>query len=350
MDGAGGGVAARARRVAIVLAALVACVGPVSAQSLDEIAVARLFGAGVHAYFSGDYVRSHADLTAVVEAGCQDPRAFYFRGLSALRLGMCGDAEADFAAGASLESDPLANWPVSQALERVQGAERIALERHRARARVAALQLDQAAEQKRYSGIALAQPDVLRKRRPAPRAPLAGGADNVFEGLHGAEPPVAPEPGPETPAPGTGAADPGPDAAQPGDGGIPATDTPTPDANADPAGETADGNATDLEPEMESQPGGLPPVDTGLPPDETGAPVAEEPGFGEPGAAEPEAETPMPDPGDAAGDGAGTMPEEPATDPVDAPAADTGEADGDEAPATGDAPAAEAGADAGESP
>ena len=117
--------------------ALVAVAGGVTrAQTIENLALARTYGAGVHAYFSGDFDRCYDELTAAIEAGSEDPRALYFRGLAALRLGRLDEAEADFSSGAMLESRVIGGWPVSRSLERVQGHDRIQLERHRTRARV----------------------------------------------------------------------------------------------------------------------------------------------------------------------------------------------------------------------
>lgn len=161
-----------------VAAGLVLSGAAAGGQTIENLPVARTFGAGVHAYFSGAYDRSYDDMTAVIEAGSEDPRARYFRGLAALRMGRLDEAEADFSSGAALEARALGNWRVSSSLERVQGAERLQLERHRVRARVALLQQDRAAARKRYSDIEAAQPGVLRSRRPAAERP--GDAANPF--------------------------------------------------------------------------------------------------------------------------------------------------------------------------
>lgn len=82
------------------------------------------YGRGVHSYFAGDYVRSHSDLSSAIQGGIDDPRAWYFRGLAALKLGRLDEAEADFAEGAARESGAPLLWRVPQAIERVQGSER----------------------------------------------------------------------------------------------------------------------------------------------------------------------------------------------------------------------------------
>jgi tetratricopeptide (TPR) repeat protein len=132
----------------------------------EDPALARAYGSGVHAYFAHDYQRAYDDLTQAVEAGTTDPRALYFRGLAARKLGRLDEAEADFAAAADREAEGTGGWPVSRSLERVQGTDRLALERYRMRARVAMLQRDHEAMERRYSGIQRRQPDVLRMQRP----------------------------------------------------------------------------------------------------------------------------------------------------------------------------------------
>lgn len=195
------------RRVAvtavIAVASGLASAGSTVAQMPAETApVAAAYGSGVHAYFAGDYDRSFAILTDAIAAGIRDPRAWYFRGLAALRLGRLDEAEADFTEGAERESSGAGAWSVSRSLERVQGTDRLRLERHRVRARVAALQRFRDAQQRRISELDEAQPDVQRSRRPA-----GGGRDdaNPFAGGEAAESIPAPtagdEPGPTPSAP-----------------------------------------------------------------------------------------------------------------------------------------------------
>jgi hypothetical protein len=132
----------------------------------EDAAIATLYGGGVHAFFSGDYQRAYDDLSQAVEAGTKDPRAFYFRGLAARKLGRLDESEADFVTGARREAEGLGGWPVARSLERVQGLERLALEQHRNQARVAAVQQERRAVERRYSGIQQRQPDLLRVQRP----------------------------------------------------------------------------------------------------------------------------------------------------------------------------------------
>ena len=123
-------------------------------------------GDGMHAYHAGDYDRAYDDLTNAIEAGTDDPRAYYFRGLAALRLGRTSEAEADFTTGADRELVTGSMRRASQSLERVQGTDRLSLERFRARARLGQLQREREHYGRRYSTIEDASGDVRRRRRP----------------------------------------------------------------------------------------------------------------------------------------------------------------------------------------
>jgi len=168
------GVAAGWCRAAVVVATAIIS-GVASAQVLETLPLARTYGSGVHAYFCGDYDRSYEDLTAAIEAGSQDPRARYFRGLAALKLGRTDESEADFMTGSKKESDNTGAWGVARALERVQGCDRLKLERYRVEASVASIQEDRRRTRLRYLGVESAEPQVLRDRVPETvRPPLPG--------------------------------------------------------------------------------------------------------------------------------------------------------------------------------
>ena len=168
--------------LALVVATLALDV-PTARGGEDPLAISASLGIGMHAYHAGDYQRSYDELSAVIEAGSRDPRAYYFRGLAALKLGRTDEAEADFEAGAAREAVGRGTWSVSRSLERVQGCDRLTLERHRARARLVALQRDREAEARRYAPAGEGE-DVLRGRRPetipregsAPRPDAEGAA------------------------------------------------------------------------------------------------------------------------------------------------------------------------------
>ena len=154
----------------IVLAVAIAGGSPSAAEFVGEepVAVKNAIGDGMHAYHAGDYDRAYDDLTNAIEAGTDDPRAYYFRGLAALRLGHTSEAEAeaDFTTGADRELVTGSMRRASQSLERVQGTDRLSLERFRARARLGQLQREREHYGRRYSTIEDASGDVRRRRRP----------------------------------------------------------------------------------------------------------------------------------------------------------------------------------------
>jgi Flp pilus assembly protein TadD len=156
--------------IAILLPALlVAALGVRQSPAGDmPPALATGYGNGVHAFHHGDYQCSYDELSRVIEAGSNDPRVFYFRGLAALKLGRTDEADADFQQGANLEADGVGGRAVSRALERIQGCDRLKLEQYRSQARVSAVQRDRESIRQRYSDIYEAEPEVLRRRRPEP--------------------------------------------------------------------------------------------------------------------------------------------------------------------------------------
>ena len=158
-------------RASVTLVALgAALVGGVSVagefNGTEPVAVRDAIGGGIHAYHAGDFDRAYDDLTNAIAAGTDDPRSYYFRGLAALKLGRTSEAEADFTTGADRELSTGSIRRVSQSLERVQGHDRLTLERFRARARLGALQREREVYGRRYSTIEDATSDVRRRRRP----------------------------------------------------------------------------------------------------------------------------------------------------------------------------------------
>ena len=157
----------------------------------EALAIRNAIGGGIHAFHAGDFTRAYDDFSSAVEAGSTDPLAYYYRGLSALRLGRTDEAAADFATGAEREALDGGLRRVSRTLERVQGPDRITLEKYRQRARLAGLQQDQEAASRRYSAIDDAGSEVLRRRRPegirrgivVPSGPSQGQAAGAGEGI-----------------------------------------------------------------------------------------------------------------------------------------------------------------------
>jgi hypothetical protein len=164
-------------------------------------------GMGMHAFHGGDFEAANRLLSEAIDSGTRDPRAYYFRGLAACRCGAGFEAEADFMEGARLEATGRGGWDIGRALERVQGFERVKLERYRARARSMLATEGEASAGRRYidatppasdSRLRPVRPEMEGAKRSAPaRAAKPRGDDAESEEKPMAaddEPAATPEP------------------------------------------------------------------------------------------------------------------------------------------------------------
>ncbi len=197
------------RRFAVLVGGLL-LLGTTSVRAQDAIS-GQTYGAGVHAYFTGDYRRAHDLLTSAIATAASDPRFYYFRGLCYLKLGREDEAKQDFQKGAKLETtDPDKVYNVSKALERVQGGGRSVLEQYRAEARLLAFKRSEELRKARYEQLRREETRVLQQQ--ATGAPGAAGQPaptppDVTFGEQGVPKPVPARPavpGPEK-APGVAA-------------------------------------------------------------------------------------------------------------------------------------------------
>ena len=141
----------------------------------DEGAFDKMYGKGVHAFFSNDYAKAHDCLSRAISAESNDPRCFYFRGLAYLELGRESEARCDFTKAADIEAgDAYKFFNVSKALERVQGKSRSILEQYRAKARLRAAARAAKLRRARYEELRDAEARVLQQQarsvtdQPAP--------------------------------------------------------------------------------------------------------------------------------------------------------------------------------------
>ena len=102
----------------------------------SDPSVRAVYGDGVHSFYAGNFQQSYNYLSQVIDIGTDDPRVYYFRGLSALRLGSKTSADEDFRKGATFEAERGNTRSVSRALERIQGPDRFVLEQSRSKARL----------------------------------------------------------------------------------------------------------------------------------------------------------------------------------------------------------------------
>ena len=152
---------------------------------LDE-----LYGRGVHAYYAHDYQDAFMALSEAVASGSKDPRVYYFRALSESKLGRPDEATDDFKKGAELEVSSSGVYSVGRSLERVQGPDRLELEKHRRYARLTVRNQAEAIAKKRYEQRKADETAVLRgapaaanpaatKPAAVKPAPAAAGADGT---------------------------------------------------------------------------------------------------------------------------------------------------------------------------
>ncbi len=182
----------------------------------------QLFGAGVHAYFSGSMTEAYDLFSTAISNETDDPRVFYYRGMTLLNLGRRQAADADFAVGARMEAMAAGSiYPIDRSLERLQGVARLSIERHRTMA-VAIVEREAAERQRqRYEQIENARPNVTTPVEPGESVfqpsgevppevtPPTANPDNPLSKPVGEPPEVTPtEPAPPVGEPATGPNDP----------------------------------------------------------------------------------------------------------------------------------------------
>ncbi len=178
-----------------------------SAQAQDG-AFTELYGYAVHRYYAGDYNEAQRALNIVIDAGIEDPRPHFFRGLVTYQLGMQDAAKADFEHAADLEARGKGVVSISYALQRIQGPVRRDIELARLAARVAVAQELRAKKQLDAS-----------QSQTAPNVAQPPEGNNLPPALSGGAPALPTQPAtPDTP---------------PSDPATPATPA-TPDAQTDP--------------------------------------------------------------------------------------------------------------------
>ncbi len=294
--------------------------------SAQEGALSRLYGNGIHAYFDGDLSGAEKLFTQAINAGSQDPRCHYYRGLIYLQSGRKQAASAEFETGADLEVGATRAYDVSLALERVQGRARLALEQHRAAKLAIGTSAVQTQRRARIEVIQRREPVTTIKPTPNTLDAITGDAAPMpatlpevaapFADPMDAAPPVvtpASKAANTTPPPADAEADPfGTDDALPADAETPAADEPadeempaketpaaTEPAADDPASDEADDpfGADDAAPAKEDEaPASTPPAKDDAAPADDAAADAEDPFGGDEAPAAEDDAAPAEDP------------------------------------------------------
>lgn len=282
--------------------AVLALAAVVSAASVraEDAAVDKLYGEGVHAFFAGNLGAAQQHLDASIAAGNRDPRCYYYRGLTLSRLGKADAAKADLQTGAKLEAQsPESTSLVNRSIQRIQGSTRLALEKYRADAQLAAVAARKAREAQRYGTARASAIQELEKQAAAAGASaevLPENGKKAASAAAAATDPAATAPDPfgDDPA-ATGPAVTDPAAEKPAEE-MPAEEKPAEEA---PAGEAPAAEQPATEPPATEPPATEPPAGEApateekpaaeTPPASEEKPAAEEPPAGEAPAAEPPA-------------------------------------------------------------
>lgn len=128
-----------------------------SAQATDRLA-SKHYARGVQYFHQGRYGEAQQELDLATGYAPNDARIYFMRGMSKMRMGASYDAEADFQMGASIEVEH-GRGDVGVALQRLQGSERLTIERYRREAKKLAQELA-AAQKANPSSSAKAQAAV----------------------------------------------------------------------------------------------------------------------------------------------------------------------------------------------
>jgi hypothetical protein len=102
-----------------------------SSTVLAQSAAADHYGDGITSYFNGRTRAAEESLSLAIEADSRDPRSYYFRAMCLLRQGRTAEAKGDMMVGAGLEAQQPRRYAIGSALERVQGPNRLMLEKYR---------------------------------------------------------------------------------------------------------------------------------------------------------------------------------------------------------------------------
>ncbi|MDR0328826.1 MAG: hypothetical protein LBI05_11070 [Planctomycetaceae bacterium] len=153
-----------------------------------------LYGKGVHAFFDGDYEKAITILSQVEDIKSVDPRPYYFLGLAYLRQKKTEKADQFFKKAAQLEYSgrALRDYGSSEALRRIQGEERLRLEKIRAEAKKNAQVRDQQYREARYGSENAAGREAIRQFGPKTTSEdlkvLQGMANNLGNNAFGVKP------------------------------------------------------------------------------------------------------------------------------------------------------------------
>ena len=158
-----------------------------STANAQSAVLSEIYGRGVHAYYTGNHSAASELFSMAINSGSEDPRAYYFRGMSAYSSGNTYQAESDWQRGAELEAAGRGNAWIGRSLARFQGSGRLKLEQIRQKARLQALALQASRSQQRMNELqpggparVPAPPTTTMPAAPAVSPPPAPPNENPF--------------------------------------------------------------------------------------------------------------------------------------------------------------------------
>jgi len=154
------------RCMAIGIGAMLGCaaIAPEASRGQNASEAGSLYSQGVHAYFAGRPGQAEMFMSRALASETGDPRLYYFRALSLMRMGRMDEARGDMMVGADLEAQRPGRFAIGTALQRVQGSNRLVLERYRRQGRANAVTNRERTSQARYSPTFDQESQVLRRR------------------------------------------------------------------------------------------------------------------------------------------------------------------------------------------
>ena len=128
----------------------------------------RIYGQGVHAFFDRDYEGAVTILLKIDDIKSADPRPYYFLGLAYLRQEKTEQADQYFKKAAQLEYSGRAarDYGVAESLRRIQGEERLRIEKIRSEERTNAQIREQQFREARYGKENADDRESLRQIAP----------------------------------------------------------------------------------------------------------------------------------------------------------------------------------------
>ncbi|MDR0338564.1 MAG: hypothetical protein LBI18_15945 [Planctomycetaceae bacterium] len=140
-----------------------------------------LYGKGVHVFFDKDYAGAVGLLTQVEQLGSEDPRPYYFLALAHFRLKHNDKADDYFKKAAQFEweGQSVRDYNVSEALRRIQGNERLHVERYRNQAKLDWQRTEKRKRDILYANDKAAEKRILAEMSKHPVAVVPFGAQSI---------------------------------------------------------------------------------------------------------------------------------------------------------------------------